>query len=120
MRMKLSLDPTEIAALNATPESAALAAWYDSHSAVRHLWAIKNGEGLRVIVRLEPTPDGDDTLPGWIANSQAWTHELHLRTRESVQLELIDAFLVNGTEVTDGVIVAALGWRDPTVNAPLE
>ena len=119
MKMKLSLDPTEIAALNATPESAALAAWYDSHSAVRHLWAIKNGEGLRVIVRLEPTPDGDDTLPGWIANSRVWTHELQLRTRESVQLEVINAFLVDGIEVTGGIIVAALGWRDPTVSAPV-
>src|SRR5262245_49828740 len=113
--MKLSLDPTDSAALNATPESAALAAWYDSHSAVRHLWAIRNAEGRRIIVRLEPTLDDADTLPGWIANSQAWTHELQLRTRESVQLEAIDALLTDEIEVTGGVIVAALGWRDPTV-----
>ena len=115
MRIKLSLDPTESAALNATPESAALAAWYDSHPAVRHLWAIKTAQGLRVIVRLEPTLDDDDTLPGWIANSQAWTHELQLHTREPVQLEAIDALLIDGIELTDGVIVAALGWRDPTI-----
>lgn len=67
--MKLSLDPPESAGLNVSPESAALAAWY--HPAVRHLWAIKNAQGLRVIVRLEPTLDGDDTLPGWIANNRA-------------------------------------------------
>jgi hypothetical protein len=113
--MKLSLDPPDSAGLNVSPESAALAAWYDSHSAVRHLWAIKNAQGLRVILRLEPTLDGDDTLPGWIANSRAWAHELRLRTHESVQLEAIDELLTDGIEVTEGIIVAALGWRDPTV-----
>ena len=113
--MKLSLDSPDSAGLGHTPESAALADWYDSHAAVRHLWAIKSAQGLRVIVRLEPTLDGDDTLPGWIANSRAWAHELQVRTNESVQLEAIDALLTDGIEVTEGVIVAALGWRDPTV-----
>jgi endo-beta-N-acetylglucosaminidase D len=113
--MKLSLDPTDSAVRNVTPESTALAAWYDSHPEVRSLWAIKNAQGLRVIVRLEPTPDSDDTLPGWIANSRAWAKELQLRTHESVQLEAIDELLIDGIEVSDGIIVAALGWRDPTV-----
>lgn len=88
--MKLSLHPPGSAGLNVSPESAALAAWYDSNPALRHLWAIKYAQGLRVIIRLEPTLDGDDTLPGWIANSRARAHELQLRTHESVQLEAID------------------------------
>jgi hypothetical protein len=115
--MELSLDPPDSAGLNVSPESAALAAWYDSHPAVRHLWAIKNAQGLRVITRLEPTLDGDDTLPSWIANSRAWTHELQLRTNEFVQLEAIAAHLTDGIEVPEdeSIIVAALGWRDPTV-----
>jgi hypothetical protein len=113
--MKVSLDPPDSAGVTVAPESAALAAWYDDNAAVRHLWAIKSAQGLRVIVRLEPTLDSDDTLPGWIANSRAWAHELQLRTHAPVQLEAIDELLIDGIDGDEGLVVAALGWRDPTV-----
>ena len=78
----------------------------------------ENAQGLRVIVRLEPTLDDDDTLPGSeLRTAHAWAHELQLRTHQFVQLEAIDELLTDGIEVTDGVIAcAALGWRDPTVS----
>lgn len=101
--------------MNAIPESAALAAWYAAHSSVRRLCATGDAYGLRVLVTPEPTPDGDDIYPAWIANRHAWAHELQLCTDPSVRLELLDEPVGDGAAVdAEGLIVATLSWRDPS------
>jgi hypothetical protein len=86
------------------------AEWYGSHALVRRLWAIRDSHGLRVLVTLEPTHDSDDTFPAWLANRQAWVQELQSHGDNSVRLEQIDDEVPFETE---GVIIAALSWRDP-------
>ncbi len=90
-----------------------LAEWYASHALVRRLWAIRDTEGLRVLVTLEPTPDGDDTHPAWIANREAWVHELQSYADSTVRLEQIEHDEVELE--AEGVLVAAFSWRDPTM-----
>ena len=63
-----------------------LSKWYASHSIVRRLWAMESGEAIRVVVTLEPTLDGDDTQPAWLANSWTWAQELRLRLQRIVHL----------------------------------
>jgi hypothetical protein len=119
--MKLSINPSVAVPRNTTAESLALAFWYDSHPAIRRLWGIRVAQGLRVIVVIEPTVDNDDVLPGWLANIEAWSRELHLRTGSLVQLELIKDLPCDGIEVDTGsVLIADLFWRDPTLNQPHE
>jgi hypothetical protein len=90
-----------------------LAKWYAAHSAVRRLWAISDSQRMRVIVTLEPTHDGNDIYPAWLANGHEWTHELQLLMDAPVQLEVTDEpFLVEFPAGVDGVLVAELFWRD--------
>jgi len=114
--VKLSLDPAG-EPRTVTPESLALAAWYDTHPTVRRMWAIKDAETLRVIVTLEPTVDSDDTLPAWLAQSQAWVRELQLHTGYLVELELIEDPLSDEIESdVEGDIVIVMYWRDPALS----
>jgi hypothetical protein len=102
---------------SASPESAAVADWYAAHSNVRRLWAIRDARGLRVLVALEPTHDGNDIHPAWIANCHAWAHELRSYTEHSVRLELLDEPVFDGTAIDgESQIVAHLCWRDPSFN----
>jgi len=113
--VKLSLDPAG-EPRTVTPESLALAAWYDTHPTVRRMWAIKDAETLRVIVTLEPTVDSDDTLPAWLAQSQAWVRDLQSQTASLVELELIDEPLTDEFETdAQGDIVVAMFWRVPAL-----
>ena len=112
--MKLSLDPSASVSRTDTPESEALATWYDANPAIRHMWAIKDAKALRVIVTLEPTVDSDDILPAWLANSQAWLDELRSHTGSIVELELINQPLLGAIETdAEGEVVVAICWRDP-------
>jgi hypothetical protein len=95
-------------------ESAALSSWYSSRPEIRRLWAIRDDEGLRVLVHLEPTNDGDDTHPAWMANSRAWLDELQSHTGSDVRLEQVDEVREIESDA-DGVVVAAFSWRDPSV-----
>lgn len=96
--------------------AAVLAEWYASHSVVRRLWAIEADEALRVILTLEPTTDGDDTQPTWLANSWVWTRELRLRIRRMVHLELIaDPSQFESSPERSGPLITEVCWRDPTV-----
>ena len=61
-------------------ESAAIAAWYSSRPEIRRLLAIRDQEGLRVLVQLDPAPDSNETHPAWMANRDEWTEELQWRT----------------------------------------
>jgi hypothetical protein len=77
------------------------------------LLAIRDAHGLRVLVTLEPTLDGDDTHPAWIANRHAWAHELRLCTDRSVRLERLDEPVFDSEAIdAAGLIVATLSWRD--------
>jgi hypothetical protein len=90
-----------------------LAQWYAAHSAFRRLWAIQQPERMRVIVMLEPTHDGDDIYPAWLANGHDWVRELQSRMAEPVELEVVDEpFAAEFAAGIDGDLVAELSWRD--------
>jgi hypothetical protein len=102
-----------------TPAATALVKWYASHSVVRRLWAIESGEAIRVVVTLEPTLDGDDTQPAWLANSWTWAQELRLRLHRIVHLELINepSVRVEASCDREGALITEISWRDPTRDA---
>lgn len=94
-----------------------LAQWYAAHSAFRRLWAIKESQRMRVIVMLEPTHDGDDIYPAWLANGHEWTRELQVRMAGPVQLEVVDEpFAAEFAAGIDSVLVAELFWRDTSLS----
>ena len=101
----------------ATLESAALAAWYGSRPLIRRLCALRDTQGLRVLVHVERAFDSNEIHPAWIANRDVWIEELQSCTRSRVRLELAENPF--GDEVVTGsagVIVAALSWRDPSLS----
>ena len=101
----------------ATRESVALAAWYGSRTVIRRLCALRDTQGLRVLVHVERAFDGNGIHPAWIANRDVWIEELQSFTGSRMRLELVENPF--GDEVvTDlgGVIVAALSWRDPSLS----
>ncbi|MDY6944989.1 MAG: hypothetical protein SXG53_04655 [Pseudomonadota bacterium] len=108
------INPSPPALQEAADISTVLARWYAAHSSVRNLWAIDDPDALSVFVRLEPTSDGDETLPVWLAMNDDWTADLKACTRRNVQLQLIvtDALPESCVE-TGSAMVAELSWRDP-------
>jgi hypothetical protein len=93
-----------------------LAGWYAAHPVVRRLWAIRDSRRMRVIVALEPTLDGDDIYPAWLANGGEWTRELQSLMHEPVLLDVIDEpSLGEFAAGMDGVVVAKLFWRDSSM-----
>ena len=96
-----------------------LSQWYASHAIVRRLWAMESGEAIRVVVTLEPTLDGDDTQPAWLANSWTWAQELRLRLQRIVHLELINEPSERVEAYCDGdnALITEISWRDPTRSA---
>ena len=71
---------------------------------------------MRVIVTLSPTIDGNEIYPAWLANGHEWAHDLQLRMDVPVQLEVMDEpFLTEPAAGVDGVLVAALFWRDSSM-----
>jgi hypothetical protein len=73
--MNLILDPSPDDGRTVTGAFVVLAKWYAAHSVVRRLWAIRESQRMRIIVKLEPTRDGDDIYPAWLANGHEWAHE---------------------------------------------
>ena|SRR5262245_28353051 len=98
-----------------TRESAALSAWYGSHPEIRQLWALRDTQGLRVLVHLEPAQDSDEVQPVWMAKRGVWIDELQLLTGDdAVRLEHVDEPLIAAVESdTRLAMVAALSWREP-------
>lgn len=91
----------------------ALAQWYAAHASIRRLWAIDDQDALRVFVTLEPTSDGEDTLPVWLAMNDDWANDLRARTQREVQLQLIISGGFEAPHVdTDAPMIAELSWRD--------
>lgn len=94
-------------------ESAVLSAWYCSRPEIRRLLAIRDGEGMRVLVELEPAQDSDETNPAWVANQHEWADELEWHTGASIRLERSSELLLEEEE-DRGDVIAALCWRDPS------
>jgi hypothetical protein len=96
-----------------TNVSTALERWYADHSSIRRLWAIDESDALVVFVALEPSSDGDDALPVWLANRHSWTHDLRRATERDVQLKLLVSGAFDDTDVDTGAVtIAELSWRD--------
>lgn len=96
-----------------TNVSTALARWYADHSSIRRLWAVDDPDGLVVFVALEPSSDGDDALPVWLANRHSWTHDLRRATERDVQLKLFASGVIDDTDIAaDAITIAELSWRD--------
>lgn len=94
--------------------AAVLAEWYASRSVVRRLWAVDGVEAIRIVLVLEPTVDGDDTQPAWLANSSAWTDELELLTHRAVRVQLLKELSHITSPLASGdVLIADIAWRDP-------
>jgi hypothetical protein len=90
--------------------------WYAAHPSIRRLWAVQESQGLRVIVTLEPTHDGDDIYPAWVANGHNWAQDLQSRMDASVELEVMDEPSLARLPIgVNGVVVAELFWRDSSV-----
>jgi hypothetical protein len=96
-----------------TLESAVLSVWYCSRPEIRRLLAVRDSEGLRVLIEIEPALDSDEIHPAWMANRTAWTQELQWHTGANVRLEHAGEPLADEVE-SRGVIVADLSWRDPS------
>jgi hypothetical protein len=94
-------------------ESAVLAAWYCSRPEIRRLLAIRDTEGLHVLVELEPAQDSGEIHPAWMANRREWTEELRWHTGAAVRLEHAYEPLA-GSVASRGEIVADLSWRNPS------
>jgi hypothetical protein len=99
-----------------------LSSWYGETAAVRRLWAFHDGKecdepAVRVIVMLEPSVDGDDTVPAWMADCARWTQELGQRLAHRVHLERVDEPPAE-TFRDDGVsVLSVLCWRDATAES---
>jgi hypothetical protein len=110
------LDPSPVDGRSVTGAFVVLAKWYAAHSVVRRLWAFNESRHMRVIVKLEPTRDGDDIYPVWLANGHEWAHELQLRLGGPVHFEAIDEPSLAGFGAgVDSVLVAELSWRDASM-----
>lgn len=95
--------------MNAHSIPAALERWYADHSSIRRLWAVEDSSALLVYITLEPSSDGDDALPVWLANQHDWANDLKHVTHRDVQLKLI----ASGTlDETYEATIAELSWRD--------
>ena len=118
--MKITLNPSVDPHQAQAYASSLLKTWYDGNPTIRRLWAIRPdgqaGEStLRIIVMLEPSADGDETSPSWMAHGAAWEQELCERLASEVELERIDGPLPDDFEIDgDGVLLSALYWRDST------
>ena len=101
-----------------TAAAAVLVKWYASHSVVRHLWAIEEIKVTRIVVTLEPTLDGDDAQPAWLANSWTWAQELQLRLHRIVHLEMIsEPSDIESSFDRESALITELSWRDPSIAA---
>jgi hypothetical protein len=94
-------------------ESAVLSAWYSSRPEIRRLLAIRDREGLRVLVELEPAQDSGEIHPAWMANRHEWTKELRWHTGAAVRLEHADEPLADSAASLSDVVVD-LSWRNPS------
>ena len=100
-----------------TQVATALRKWYDANPDVRRLRATQHASAIHVFIELEPTPDGDDTLPVWLANSDRWTSDLRSLTNCDMRLEMFVSAAFDESDVdSDTATIAELSWRDPSAS----
>jgi hypothetical protein len=101
-------DDCDIAAI-----SDCLAKWYDAHASVRRLWAVEEGSLLAVYLSLEPTSDGDDALPVWLAMKSEWSSDLTSIIPRESELRFVTSDVLSSSYVTgDAVMIAEVNWRE--------
>ena len=104
---------------HAAAASQVLHDWYARNPVVLRLWAIRPysvGHGMRIILMLEPSIDGNEMSPAWMANSARWARDLQQKLNGAVQLERLDGPLPEEFEIDgEGVLHASLCWRDSTL-----
>lgn len=111
--MNLALNRSSLVDQDVSELPTALAKWYAAHASIRRLWAIEDSVALIVFVTLEPTSDGDDTLPVWMAKHRDWASDLRVFTDRDVHLKLFASGILAAPSVTaDAVVIAELSWRD--------
>jgi len=111
--MNALVNPSLATEPEVTEISAALARWYADHASIRRLRAIRDPIALIVFIALEPTSDGDDTLPVWLAKHRDWADDLRLLAHREVQLKLIVSRALEESYVNaDAAVIAELSWRD--------
>ena len=90
-----------------------LAKWYDAHASVRRLWLVEEGSLLAVYLSLEPTSDGDDALPVWLAMKDEWSSDLTALIPRESELRFITSDVLFPSYVSgDAVIIAEVNWRE--------
>jgi len=93
-----------------TDVTAALSRWYAENSSIRRLLAIDDASAITIFVALEPSPDGDDALPLWLANARIWGSDLAALIAREVRLELLEG--VESPMTVPDEFIAHLYWRD--------
>lgn len=101
---------TRDARITPTDVTAALSRWYAANSSIRRLLAVDDASAITIFVALEPSPDGDDALPLWLANARAWGSDLTALIAREVRLELLEGAALPMT--APGECLAHLDWRD--------
>jgi hypothetical protein len=90
-----------------------LAKWYDAHASVRRLWAVEEGSLLAVYLSLEPTSDGDDALPVWLAMKSEWSSDLTSIIPRESELRFVMSDVLSSSYVSgDAVMIAEINWRE--------
>jgi len=113
--MSLALDCNDSS--DVTVISTRLAKWYNTHSSIRRLWAIEE-DALTIYVSLEPTADGGDALPLWLAMSREWRNDLQSIMSRAVHLRLVSSGELPPTDVNgDAFVVAEADWRETWIYA---
>jgi hypothetical protein len=111
--MKLATHKVMEATSDFSALSSALIHWYAQRASVRRLWAVHRESQLEVHVALEPTSDGDDMLPIWLANKRDWKEELDLLAQRDVNLQLVDLDDLGELNVDpDTITITEVSWRD--------
>lgn len=96
-----------------TPEARALAAWYSSRSQVRRLWAIDESDSILIVMKIEPTLDGYDALPTWLAKGTQWMEELATVLQRPVHVEMLGApSQADALAAMNERLLAEFSWRE--------
>jgi len=92
--------------------TATLSRWYAANASIRRLLAIEDAAAVKVFVVLEPSSDGDDALPVWLANARTWERNLASLIARDVRLELFEAVGPAAPIIVPDTFIAHLHWRD--------
>ena len=90
-----------------------LAQWYAAHASIRRLWAFEDQVALTVVLALEPTSDGDDALPVWLANNRSWARDLSSLTKREVHIRLVSSGALEVVDIEpNATMIEEISWRE--------